>query len=303
VTAQQPIQPDQNAAHDSPFRFLGVPTALRSSAATTSGAFGLLEHSEMPPGFATPYHTHHREEEAFYVLEGEIAFLCGGRWLKAGPGGYVFGPREIPHGFKVTGDTPARMLILCAPAGFEGFVLEQATPLSEPPAPPDMAKLASLAATYGIDIHGPLPPEPETLSGSEMPSDLKALNHKWIRAFNERDWRTESAVRAPGFRAVLSGMPEPLGSEAWSGFLTAFTAAFPDCRIAIDACAAEGDTVVTRWTLTGTHLGEFQGIPPTGRKVVFTGIEYNRVSGGRITEHWSMYDNVALLRRLGALPG
>lgn len=160
MTAQD-LLPYLNTREDSAFRFLGIPTVMRSTGETTNGAFGLMEHSMMPPGFASPYHTHHREDEAFYVLEGEMAFVCGGTWLKAGPGTYVFGPREIPHGFKVIGDAPARMLLLCAPAGFEQFVLEMSQPAMSPPSPPDMAKLIALAAEYHIDILGPLPEEPE----------------------------------------------------------------------------------------------------------------------------------------------
>jgi hypothetical protein len=72
----------------------------------------------------------------------------------ARPGTYVFGPREIPHGFKVLGDAPARMLLLCAPGGFAQFVVEMSEPM---PAPPDIAKLMALAAKYHIDILGPLP--------------------------------------------------------------------------------------------------------------------------------------------------
>jgi len=134
--------------------FLGLPTVVRATGGTTSGAFGLVEHSIMPVGFASPYHTHQREDEAFYVLEGRMAFVCGDEWIVGGPGTYVFGPRGIAHGFTVVGEAPARMLILCSPGGFEQFVLE----LSEPaPAPPDMGKLMAVAAKYQIDIHGPLP--------------------------------------------------------------------------------------------------------------------------------------------------
>ncbi len=158
MTAQEQ-RPYLNTREDSVFRFLGIPTVMRSTAETTNGAFGLMEHWMMPPGFASPYHTHHLEDEAFYVLEGEVAFVCDGKWLHAGPGSYVFGPREIPHGFKVVGTGPARMLLLCAPGGFEHFVLELATDATLPPAPPDMAKLMAAAAKYKIDIHGPLPEE------------------------------------------------------------------------------------------------------------------------------------------------
>ncbi len=143
-----------------PFRFLGLPTRILSTGETTGGAFGLLEHWDMPPGWATPYHTHHREDEAFYVLEGELAIVSDGKWSLAGLGSYVFAPREIPHGFKVSGAAPAKMLVLCAPAGFEHFVLAQAVDIALPPGPPDMAKLMELAASYHIDIHGPLPEQP-----------------------------------------------------------------------------------------------------------------------------------------------
>ena len=116
---------------------------MRSTGESTNGLFGLIEQWEMPPGFASPYHMHHLEDEAFYVLEGEMAFVCDGKWMKSGPGTYVFGPGEIPHGFKVVGSSPARMLLLCAPAGFERFVLELSVPFDDF-TPPDMAKLMAV---------------------------------------------------------------------------------------------------------------------------------------------------------------
>jgi quercetin dioxygenase-like cupin family protein len=149
-------QPYLNTREDSAVRFLGIPTLMRSTGDTTNGAFGLMEHWMMPPGFASPYHTHHLEDEAFYVLDGQMAFVCDGKWLKAGPGTYVFGPREIPHGFKVVGSAMARMLLLCAPAGFEHFVLELSVPFADS-TPPDMARLMAVAAKYKVDILGPLP--------------------------------------------------------------------------------------------------------------------------------------------------
>jgi steroid delta-isomerase-like uncharacterized protein len=257
----------------------------------------------MPVGFASPYHTHQREDESFYVLRGEVAFICGGKWVKAGPGTYVYGPRQVPHGFKVVGTSPAHMLLMCAPAGFERFVLEQTTPIAEPPSPPDMAKLMTLATKYGIDIHGPLPDAPEEFSAEGKPSeDLKDLNRRWINAFNERDWETERALRSPSFQAYLSGTKDPLDNLAWSAFMSAFTTGFPDSRISIESCISEGDTVVAHWTLTGTHQGEFQGIPATGKHVKFTGLEFNKVSEGKLLEHRSMFDNLALLRQIGAMP-
>lgn len=160
MTVQVQQRPYMNMREDSEVRFLGLPTSVRSTGETTSGGFGLIESWLMPPGFASPYHVHHLEDEAFYVVEGEIAFICGGKWIQARQGAFVFGPREIPHGFKVVGTGPARMLLLCSPAGFEHFVLELSQPKSSAPEPPDMEKLMAVAAKYKIEILGELPEEP-----------------------------------------------------------------------------------------------------------------------------------------------
>jgi len=156
----QDRQPYLNTRQDAAFQFFGSPTVMRSTGETTDNHFCLIEALMMPPGLASPYHVHHNEDEAFYVLEGELAVVLDGKWMMAGPGTYVYGPREIPHGFKVVGTTPARMLLLCAPAGFERFVRELSTPLDAVPAPPEMALLLATAAKYNIDILGPLPEQP-----------------------------------------------------------------------------------------------------------------------------------------------
>jgi quercetin dioxygenase-like cupin family protein len=152
-------QPFLNTRENVGYRFFGVPTLTRAAGETTNGAVGMIEHWDMPVGFGSPYHTHHREDECFYVLEGEIAFVCSGKWLKAGPGAFVYGPREIAHGFKTIG-APARMLVVCTPAGFEQFIMDQATPMVEPPSPPDMNRMIALAERHEIEIHGPLPEAP-----------------------------------------------------------------------------------------------------------------------------------------------
>jgi quercetin dioxygenase-like cupin family protein len=118
--------------------------------------------AKMPPGSATPYHLHHSEDEAFYMIEGESTFVCDGKKTVAGPGDYLFLPRGIPHGIRVSGSTPTRMLILAMPGnGFVGMATEMGEPARErvlpPPIAPDMAKLARLCAKYEIEILGPLP--------------------------------------------------------------------------------------------------------------------------------------------------
>jgi quercetin dioxygenase-like cupin family protein len=82
--------------------FMGIPTRLLATAEQTGGAFGLIEHVIIPAGedSASPWHVHHAEDEAFYVVEGQMTFLCGEQKVEAGPGTFVYGPREIPHGFR-----------------------------------------------------------------------------------------------------------------------------------------------------------------------------------------------------------
>ena len=148
--------PYMNALSESDAQwFLGQRTWVRSTAAQTGGALGVVEHI-LTPGFASPYHLHHNEDEEFYVIEGEIRFISGDESWVLGPGGFAFLPREVPHGFRVEGDATARILLMATPAGFEGFVADLSTP--EPPTgPPDMAELMRAAARYSIDILGPLP--------------------------------------------------------------------------------------------------------------------------------------------------
>ena len=114
------------------------------------------------PGHATPYHLHHTEDEAFYVLEGEFVFVCNGTKTVLGPGGYIFLPRGVPHGIRVSAAIPSTMLILAMPgSGFVGMMQEMGTPATERvlpvPKPPDVERLTAVCAKYQIDILGPLP--------------------------------------------------------------------------------------------------------------------------------------------------
>lgn len=140
--------------------FLGALLIVKATGEQTGGAFGLTDHV-LPAGWASPYHMHQNEDEAFYVVEGEMTFYVGDERVKAKSGTFVYGPRGVPHGFAVEGTAPARMLLLNTPAGFEGFPVEVGEPAKEltlPPAePPDLERLMAIAAKYDIEILGPLP--------------------------------------------------------------------------------------------------------------------------------------------------
>ena len=142
--------------------FFGSLTWIKATGEQTGGSIGLIEHV-IPAGAGSPWHVHHNEDESFYVIEGEVLFIIGEEQQRivAGPGTYVFGPREIPHGFRATSSSPARMLLQATPAGFERFVLALSEPAPAsglPPAgPPNMEQLMVEAARAGIEILGPLP--------------------------------------------------------------------------------------------------------------------------------------------------
>ena len=79
-------------------------------------------------------------------------------------------------------------------------------------------------------------------------------------------------------------------------------AAFPDEQTVFDDQIAEGDKVVSRMTSTATHTGEFQGIPPTGKRITVTGIWIERIAEGKIVERWGVVDMLAVMQQLGVIP-
>ena len=92
---------------------------VRASGEQTDGSFSLFE--EVPPMVDTPLHVHEREDELFYVLEGEHVFRVGEKEFRLGPGGVAFGPRGVPHAQRRVVPREGRLLVLTAPGGFDGF--------------------------------------------------------------------------------------------------------------------------------------------------------------------------------------
>jgi quercetin dioxygenase-like cupin family protein len=117
-----------------------------------AGDFSLVEHPIAPRTLAAPVHTHEREDEYSYVLEGEVGFEIGHEVLTATAGQVVAKPRGIPHAFWNAADAPARVLEVIAPAGFERYFAELA-PLLPPAAPaPDVEAIMALQARYGLTM-------------------------------------------------------------------------------------------------------------------------------------------------------
>ena len=95
----------------------------------------------------------------------------------------------------------------------------------------------------------------------------------------------------------------PAGSEGVKQLSTMFRSAFPDFKATIDDIIAEGDKVVVRGTWSGTHKGEFMGIPPTGKSVSFGVIDIVRIAGGKFVEYWGQMDSMGMMQQLGVIPG
>ena len=92
------------------------------------------------------------------------------------------------------------------------------------------------------------------------------------------------------------------GREGAKQYVAALRAGFPDLQITIEDQIAEGDRVVTRWTACGTHMGQFQGIPPTGKEVRVVGTDIDRIADGKTVECWSHVDELGMMQQLGAIP-
>ena len=138
--------------------WFGALAVMKVTAEDTAGQLAIVEITE-PPGAEAPLHVHHREDESFWVLEGTVSFQVEGLTFDAVAGDFVFGPRDVPHAYKV-GEAGCRMLFVLTPGGFEGAIMAMSTPARErrlPPAseqPPDMTGLEARIASYGCEMVG-----------------------------------------------------------------------------------------------------------------------------------------------------
>jgi steroid delta-isomerase-like uncharacterized protein len=130
----------------------------------------------------------------------------------------------------------------------------------------------------------------------------KALARRWCEAFNAQDWAGIVALTAPAF--VQHGAPPGIAADlaGHHQLLTALWTAFPDAQQVNDELIAEGDKVVERYTVRGTHRGAFLGLPPTGKRVRVSALGIDRIEDGQIVETWISMDTLGLLQQLGALP-
>ena len=146
----------------------GVGVDFKIPGEMTGGAFSIVEHP-LDPGRLIPPHIHYTEDEYSYVLSGEIGVRIGDRDYVAGPGSYVFKPRNVPHTFWNAGPEPARLIEIISPAGFENFFAELAE--LDPSLPPEefAERRAELARGYDhYFVHPEWVPELKDKYGLKM---------------------------------------------------------------------------------------------------------------------------------------
>jgi steroid delta-isomerase-like uncharacterized protein len=136
-----------------------------------------------------------------------------------------------------------------------------------------------------------------------MPAEQnKALVRRiFTEVLNNNKRATAGEILSPGY--VNHDMPSPgPGPEGFLAIVDGFRSAFPDLHMVTEALVAEGETVATRGTFTGTHKGDFMGIPATGKKVAVPYIDLWRFEDGKAVENWVRLDSLSLMQQLGVVP-
>ena len=160
TSEMQTLEPQEVRRGEGEARWwFGALAEIKATAADTGGQMTIIEVTEHP-GAEAPLHVHHRDDEGFWILEGEVTFEVGGETIEASAGDYVFGPRDIPHRFTV-GDRGCRMLFIMVPGGMEDLIRATSEPAPERALPPlseeepsaeEMERLKAVVKEHGYEL-------------------------------------------------------------------------------------------------------------------------------------------------------
>ncbi len=129
----------------------------------------------------------------------------------------------------------------------------------------------------------------------------KAIARRGYEAINQKNLDALEELAASD---IIDHDPAPGQAPGLEGVKQSFDellTAFPDVQMSIEDMIAEGDKVVARVSVSGTHQGEFMGIDPTGNRVTITGIDILRIAEGKIVEHWGNFDDLGMMQQLGVI--
>ena len=135
-----------------------------------------------------------------------------------------------------------------------------------------------------------------------MSEDLRAIGHRIAEFYNTGNQAIADEIYDPGFVNHAPYLPNNKDLETCKKCLTETRSGMPDFQISIKDMIAEGDKLVCRWVASGTHTADFFGIPPTGKKVSWTGMTINRIQSGKVVEAWWNEDISGLLKQLVVIP-
>jgi steroid delta-isomerase-like uncharacterized protein len=131
----------------------------------------------------------------------------------------------------------------------------------------------------------------------------KAIVRRFWGVWEEGNIDLVDELLAPDYVNHTPATPDqPTGPEGVRGIVAMFRSAMPDLRVIIEDTIAEGDKVAVRYTLEGTHEGELFGVPPTGKRLSIKSIAVERVSEGRIRDHWRVTESLDMMQQLGVVP-
>ena len=133
--------------------------------------------------------------------------------------------------------------------------------------------------------------------------ESKAIVRRFWGVWEEGNIDLVDELLAPDYiNHTPASSDQPTGPEGVKGVVAMFRSAIPDLRVVVEDMIAEGDKVAVRYTLEGTHEGELFGVPPTGQRLSIKSISVERVSDGKIIEHWRVTDSLDMMQQLGAIP-
>ncbi len=150
----------------SPLNIFGIPMWIKLSGEDTDGDYAIME-DHTPPQQGPPLHRHLREDESFYVIEGQYLFEVDGEQIHAGPGSAVYAPQGTAHRFQNTGLTPGKLLVIVQPAGLDSFFVD-IDAATKGAREPDLDVVVPIFEKHGLELLGPpLPPRAEADPCSE----------------------------------------------------------------------------------------------------------------------------------------
>ena len=135
-----------------------------------------------------------------------------------------------------------------------------------------------------------------------MAEDLQALARRAYAIISSGDLDELDEIMVPGFVDHNAEPDQAPGAEGVKEVFHSMRSGVPDVKLSPEAIYTDGDTVIARVRMTGTHNGEYFGIPPTGKSVDITGIDIVRIEEGKAVERWGVFEGLNLMQQLGQVP-